>query len=91
MVDVSALAGLFLLGGASAAFPDILDPPNGPTHRGAGHSLVAIAGLISILNRLRDDSSIAQEYKDFLYSMITAYGSHLALDAQTPAGLPLLD
>lgn len=83
------LIGMFLIGGGAASIPDVIDTPNGPNHRSIAHSLVAVGGVGSISNGLNNNPNFTPEQKDFAYSLMAAYLSHLFLDAQTPKGLPL--
>lgn len=80
-----------LIGGTVGVLPDIIDPPKGPNHRSIGHSVAGGTGLSILGIGINENPNIQQPYKDFLTSMIASYLSHLALDAQTPAGLPFFE
>jgi len=79
-----------LFGGAAATLPDVIDPPLSPTHRNIGHSIV-LSGLSipTMLRKIDESSQINQYQKDFARSILWSYASHLLLDANTPAGVPL--
>lgn len=82
---------IFLGAGAFVGvLPDVLEPADSPNHRGFFHS----AGLC-VMGYLAYRKWITQDLPDAKLQMVlqilgAAYGSHLALDACTPRGLPLL-
>lgn len=90
-VDGLELVGAFLAGGAVASLPDIIDPPNNAFHRSIGHSVIGASGLGVLLNNVNDNNNLTDKQKSLICSLVIAYWSHLLLDAQTPAGLPLLN
>ena len=77
------------LGAAGALLPDLLEPAFHPGHRQLCHSVllaVALGLFIMVLMRRKGDGASTNAIE----AMIDGYLSHLALDAVTPAGLPLL-
>ena len=68
------------IGLLGSAMPDILEPADSPSHRGSLHS-VALLGA-SVHGSIRSADPV-------LAIFAIGYASHLALDASTPAGLPL--
>lgn len=77
------------LGGSLvASLPDILEPADGPNHRGFFHSeamltLVALAAKASLSNE-----DLTNKDKALLGTTLAAYSGHLLQDSETPAGLP---
>ncbi len=55
-------------------------------HRGLTHSLLAVAGGLMLLDALRPGRMLA----GLVEPLAVGYLSHLAMDALTPAGVPLL-
>ena len=90
-VDGLELLGVFLTGGAVASLPDIIDPPNNAFHRSVGHGVIGASGLGVLLNNANENGNLTDKQKSLICSLVLAYWSHLLLDAQTPAGLPLLN
>ena len=96
-----ALGGL--LGGRA---PDLLEPPDHPHHRGAMHSWAfATAGSAAAAKvaspwtdfweaqragRTASECLVLAAFEGFGPGAVGGYASHLALDAGTPMGLPLL-
>jgi len=76
--------------GLVATFPDEIDPPTGPTHRKIGHSIAGGIGLMALWNKIQNSPNLSQQQKDIFRSWVGGYGSHLLLDSQTPASLPLI-
>jgi len=78
---------LFYTGSSIAGLPDFLEPATSGTHRGFFHSLAFLLlsgySLHRILQQIKDE-----ELKDILIALSTSFGSHYALDAFTPRGLP---
>lgn len=75
------LLGSLILGGFMGLLPDILEPANNPQHRQFFHSI--IMGLITM--GIKNEN-----YQKLLDLSKYGYLSHLALDALTPASLPLI-
>ena len=90
-VDGLELAGVFLVGGAVASLPDVIDPPNNAFHRSIGHSVIGASGLGVLLNNTNGNDNLTDKQRSLICSLVFAYWSHLLLDAQTPAGLPLVN
>lgn len=79
-----------LIGGCVALLPDILEPATNPNHRDFCHSGTVGVSSVILINRVKNNSNLPTEQKEFFISMISAYDSHLVLDSQTPKGLPLI-
>lgn len=70
-----------LVGGAvGGILPDIVDPPTDPFHRGIGHGIMplAIMPIVAFSGK-----------HSLLRGLGIGYTMHLAMDAQTPMGLPI--
>ena len=89
-VDIRRSIGFGFLGGLVGLLPDILEPANNPNHRGTCHSVATGIGLILLINNIKNNQNMSAESKEVWISIISAYGSHLVLDAQTPKSLPLI-
>jgi membrane-bound metal-dependent hydrolase YbcI (DUF457 family) len=72
-----------------SAIPDFLEPPTHPNHRGMGHSLAMLLYLTAFLHQLRKSSNISP-LASSAKGLIIGYGSHIAIDATTPARIPIL-
>lgn len=69
------------LGAIGGVLPDLLEPPDFPSHRGFAHSYAFLGG--SLHGSIRAANPVV--------ALLSAgYASHLILDASTPANLPLL-
>lgn len=88
-IDPISMIGMGLLGGVAGLLPDLIEPANSPLHRKTAHSITAVAGLIQGLKKINENPNLQQDQKDFWTILALCYGSHLALDSQTPARLPL--
>jgi len=79
-----------IVGGVGGVLPDLIEPGNNPNHRGAGHS-VGMGALLAYLHReIWANPTIDPGFKQFIADLVFGYVSHLALDAGTPRGLPLI-
>jgi len=79
-ITFSDLIAAGLVSGCFSLIPDILEPATSPTHRSLMHSLLMILVTLYIQ---------PLENQQFWNLAKSGYLSHLALDANTPAGLPL--
>ncbi|AAM05592.1 predicted protein [Methanosarcina acetivorans C2A] len=76
-----------------AVLPDLIEPPRNRRHRKFFHSLLFFALLLLYLNRTYLSlltAGPADEVTIGLFFAGAGYASHLALDAFTPAGLPVV-
>lgn len=75
-----------IIGSKSAEFPDILEPPTSPHHRGKAHSWEALLLLRYLTSQSKMESDM--EFPDLL-CLIAAKGymSHLLTDQSTTMGL----
>ncbi len=82
--------GGYALGSITSRLPDIIEPATHPNHRKTFHSWGAATaitwGTIKVLN----DSEMGHEAKAALTIAGAGYLSHLAMDAETPKGLPII-
>lgn len=79
-----------VVGAGVAVLPDILEPAINANHRAIAHSLVAGGTLVYATKKVWENSELNSEQKAGVSSLIAAYLSHLALDASTPASLPVI-
>ena len=85
------LSGVGLLSGCAALTPDIIEPSTNPRHRSICHSVGFSAVAIPKISKSIDaNQTLTIKQKNKFQSILLGYGSHLALDVRTPAGLPLL-
>lgn len=86
--------GAALVGCFGACLPDLLEPPDNPSHRKVLHSMaIGGAGIpFTISKTYKGDWSFASTNgdRDFIIILSLGYLSHLVLDAGTPRGLPIL-
>lgn len=73
------------IGALTARLPDLIEPAKHPNHRGTAHSFSVLVGLIIVFVRRRPNHPLSIMIRPAL----AGYGSHLALDANTPKGLPI--
>lgn len=76
-------------GGISGVMPDQIEPARTPNHRSFFHSATTGAALTKANTEL-DNLNLTEKQKIGLKSISVGYLSHLAADATTPKGLPLL-
>ncbi len=71
-----------------ASLPDILEPADGPNHRGFCHSesMLTLLGLVG--KAIMSNENLTDKDKALLLTALTAYAGHLFQDSETPAGLP---
>lgn len=89
-VDWNKTAVYAGVGAGVAAVPDILEPPTSPRHRGIAHSASGGVFVLSLAKKLMENPNITPEGKRAIAVLAAGYISHLVLDAETPAGLPLM-
>lgn len=88
-VDLGHAIGWGVVGAGVATLPDIIEPATGPLHRAFAHSFTA-GGLVALSTKIvYDNPNLTSDEKAAFVSVASAFGSHLLLDAGTPAGLPL--
>lgn len=87
--DLNECIAYGFFGGFSGVLPDILEPADNPKHRDLAHSYFASVLLLKIFNDISNNESPENNTGDFKKAMLLAYASHLVLDSQTPAGLPI--
>src|SRR3989344_7686238 len=75
-----------LLGAGAGILPDMLEPATNPMHREFFHSVVVGGGLAYIVKNIINNPDIDNSTKEVLITLCGGYGSHLFLDASTPAG-----
>lgn len=89
-IELPSLLGMGLAGGVAGLLPDLIEPATSPQHRQIAHSVAALLISISSVSNINQSQYIGQNQKEFLAVLALGYGSHLILDAGTPAGLPLI-
>jgi len=89
-VNWGRAAGFGLLGAGVAVLPDILEPAVSPRHRAFAHSTVFGGTIVGFTKKAWDSSELPDSQKEETVCVALAYLSHLALDASTPASLPII-
>lgn len=89
-IEPLGLLGMGLVGGAAALLPDIIEPATSPTHRGIAHSFAALMVIGSGISKINQNQDMEAAQKEVLLTLALGYGSHLLLDAGTPASLPII-
>lgn len=99
---VGELVSGVLCGVAGASLPDTIEPADHPHHRNTAHShlmlattaTIAVTGASLLEGVPVHADPVAQFLRDLMRSvpmtLAVGYGSHLASDATTPRGLPLV-
>jgi inner membrane protein len=77
------------VGACGATLPDLLEPATHPGHRSVCHSVTAVAALAVGLKKLNENTNVRPEVKALTNIAGAGYLSHLLMDGQTPAGLPI--
>lgn len=84
---------LVLAAGAAAAFaavPDLMEPALHPNHRSLFHGLAAAGFAGSSISVVAKHNEWPEWSKALAVGALVGYVSHLALDATTPKGLPVV-
>ena len=89
-IEFPGLLGMGLVGGVAGLLPDIIEPATSPNHREIAHSFTALVAISSGINRLKENQNLESTQKELLLALAFGYGSHLLLDAGTPASLPVI-
>jgi membrane-bound metal-dependent hydrolase YbcI (DUF457 family) len=89
-LDPEALTHAAVIGGIAGAMPDILEPPFNRYHRSVFHSFAAVTTAVSLFGNIDSFETLDPRTKKLARAALAAYLSHLALDAGTPVGLPVL-
>ncbi|MBI2655503.1 metal-dependent hydrolase [Candidatus Woesearchaeota archaeon] len=89
-IELPGLLGMGLAGGVAGLLPDIIEPATSPNHRGLAHSIAALAVIGSSIGKLHENQNLEAAQKELLITLAFGYGSHLLLDAGTPASLPII-
>jgi membrane-bound metal-dependent hydrolase YbcI (DUF457 family) len=88
-IDFLEVAAFALLGTACASLPDILEPATNPNHRAFFHS-AGCGGAVFYGAFGKHTERWSKEHRTTARTAALSFLSHLALDAGTPKGLPLL-
>jgi inner membrane protein len=80
--------GFAAMGALAAGLPDYLEPATSARHRAFFHSIALVTALGYLLYRYIKGDKLNDKVLPILLAISASYGSHLALDALTPAGLP---
>lgn len=83
-------AGGYGLGSIVAKLPDIIEPASDPNHRKTFHSWGAGIAITWGTIKAVTDTDLSHEAKTAIAVAGAGYLSHLALDADTPKGLPMI-
>jgi membrane-bound metal-dependent hydrolase YbcI (DUF457 family) len=78
-----------LAGAVIAGIPDYMEPATSGHHRSFFHSIAVLIILGYIAFRYLKGDKLNADAKTILAVVLSSYGSHLALDSLTPAGLPM--
>lgn len=89
-IELPGLLGMGLAGGVAGLLPDIIEPATSPNHRRFAHSIIALVALGSSISKLNENQNFEATQKELLLTLAFGYGSHLLLDAGTPASLPII-
>lgn len=88
LIDTLLGTGVGCIGGA---LPDILEPATSPFHRDFFHSQSVGGAVVYGIHQMEQGSlNIPDELKPVAWAAGASYLSHLALDGQTPMGLPIV-
>lgn len=89
-IRVQDLIVVALVGYVGGLVADLIEPATSPNHRGFAHSIVVAVGLIATMIWLAGRSAgSADGHTPLLKCFVSAYLSHLFMDARTPKGLPI--
>lgn len=77
-----------ILGAFGGVLPDVLEPPNGPDHRGFGHSYSTMCLTAAKYKSIMNDFTVDQRTKEIISSIYVGAIIHLLADSTTPRGLP---
>ncbi len=89
----SSLAGTVIagvIGGYAGRLPDKLEPAGSSDHRGFFHSITFAGIATCVICRILKKDNLNKYFRIGLKCFAAGYGSHLAMDSTTPAGLPFL-
>jgi hypothetical protein len=87
---ISYSAGGYGLGSLAGTLPDIIEPATSPNHRKTFHSYGAMVAVTWGTIKLATDTDLSHEVKTAVTVAGASYLSHLALDSETPKGLPII-
>jgi membrane-bound metal-dependent hydrolase YbcI (DUF457 family) len=74
-----------------AKFPDVLEPASSPNHRDTFHSIAFAIFACFGIDKMKDWEVMKNKLiSAAVLGLRDGYGSHLAADATTPKGLPLV-
>jgi len=76
------------IGGVTGLLPDKLEPATNPHHRKTMHSVMT--GLVLTGTTVANQKKMPRIMRSLVNAGSAGYLNHLALDAQTPMGLPLV-
>jgi hypothetical protein len=87
-LTIQGVIGSLMLGGFAGILPDILEPPSEPNHRGFFHSKALLGILTDWSQKIQKSQNLTEEQKLVISIFSEAYRDHLALDSNTPKGIP---
>jgi len=79
----------YAIGSVGGILPDVLEPAYHPGHRSTCHSLAAGVAIAIGLSKLNKSSKLSGNVKSVATVAGAGYLSHLLLDSQTAARLPV--
>jgi membrane-bound metal-dependent hydrolase YbcI (DUF457 family) len=92
--DFGELVAKSILGGSIAAafgvLPDVLEPATCPHHRSFFHSFTTASMVCAGLFHANQNRTLSEDEKQLINLAGFGYLSHLALDSDTPFGIPLV-
>jgi membrane-bound metal-dependent hydrolase YbcI (DUF457 family) len=89
-LTLGGIAGSLGIGIIGGTFPDSVEPATNPNHRHFFHSIAFSLAIILGRKKLYEILGLNEEIKRYFDWFLSAYGSHLICDAQTPKGLPFV-
>jgi membrane-bound metal-dependent hydrolase YbcI (DUF457 family) len=86
--EAGGALGCAALGAVVAGLPDWLEPATSGHHRAFFHSMALVIAAGYLLYRSLKGDTLNAKVLPILLALSASYGSHLILDATTPARLP---
>jgi membrane-bound metal-dependent hydrolase YbcI (DUF457 family) len=86
---ISGIGGS-LIGKMGGVLPDIIEPSKDPHHRKFFHSYAVASAVGYGIYKANNNKNFSKLAKGTLTTAGISYLSHLALDSQTPKGLPII-
>lgn len=87
--DPGEMLGVGISGALGGIAPDILEPATNPRHRKTAHSGGALVTALKTYS-CTGTTSLNESQRTVLKAFVLGYVSHLVLDSDTPAGIPIV-